>query len=65
MPGTVVITIARQLGSGGSYIGWQVAKRLGYAYIDRLIMQQAAKELGSRKRRSKAAKGVYRAFGRS
>ncbi len=41
----VVITIARQLGSGGSYIGQQVARRLGYAYIDRQILQLAAKEL--------------------
>ncbi len=46
MPATVVITIARQLGSGGSYIGQQVARRLGYACIDRQILQQAAKELG-------------------
>ena len=42
----IVITIARQLGSGGSYIGQKVAQRLGYAYIDRQILQQAAKELG-------------------
>jgi cytidylate kinase len=46
MPAPVVITIARQLGSGGSYLGQRVAKRLGYAYIDRQILQQAAKELG-------------------
>jgi cytidylate kinase len=46
MPATVVITISRQLGSGGSYIAQQVAKRLGYAYIDRQILEQAAKELG-------------------
>jgi CMP/dCMP kinase len=46
MSTTVVITIARQLGSGGSYIGQQIARRLGYAYIDRQILQQAAKELG-------------------
>jgi cytidylate kinase len=41
-----VITIARELGSGGSYIGMQVARRLGYVYIDRQILQQAATELG-------------------
>ncbi len=46
MPATVAITIARQLGSGGSYIGQQVAKRLDYAYIDRQILQEAAKSLG-------------------
>jgi len=43
---TTVITIARELGSGGSYVARQVAKRLGYAYIDRQILQQAARELG-------------------
>jgi cytidylate kinase len=42
----IVITISRQLGSGGSYIGKRVAQRLGYAYIDRQILQQAARELG-------------------
>jgi cytidylate kinase len=41
-----VITIARELGSGGSYIAQQVARRLGYAYMDREILQHAAKELG-------------------
>ncbi len=46
MPATVVITIARQLGSGGSYIGQQVARRLGYTFIDRQILQRAAEELG-------------------
>ncbi len=46
MPATVVITISRQLGSGGSFIAQQVAKRLGYAYIDRQILEQAAEELG-------------------
>ncbi len=46
MPPPVVITIARELGSGGSYIGQQVARRLGYAYIDRQILQQAARDLG-------------------
>ena len=43
---TVVITISRQLGSGGSFVAQQVAKRLGYAYIDRQILEQASKELG-------------------
>ena len=46
MPPQVVITVASELGSGGPYIGQQVARRLGYAYIDREILQQAAKELG-------------------
>lgn len=42
----VVITIARQLGSGGSHVALQVARRLGYAFVDRQILQEAAKELG-------------------
>jgi CMP/dCMP kinase len=42
----VVITLARQLGSGGSFIAKLVAQRLGYAYIDRQILKLAAKELG-------------------
>ena len=46
MSESVVITIARQLASGGSYIGRLVANRLGYAYIDRQILEQAARELG-------------------
>jgi cytidylate kinase len=42
----LVITIARQLGSGGSCIAQSVARRLGYAFIDRQILQRAAEELG-------------------
>jgi len=45
MSETVGITIARQLGSGGSRIGQSVARRLGYVLIDRQILQQAAREL--------------------
>lgn len=39
-----VITINRQLGSGGSYIGQQLAKKLDVFYADREIISQAAKE---------------------
>lgn len=46
MQANIAITIARELGSGGSYIGKLLAARLGYAYIDRQILQLAAKELG-------------------
>lgn len=46
MPNPTVITIGRGMGSGGSYIGQKVAKRLGYAYLDRQILQLAAEELG-------------------
>ncbi len=40
------ITIARQLGSGGSYIGQLIATRLGLKYIDREVLHLAAQELG-------------------
>lgn len=40
------ITVSRQMGSGGSYLGYLVAKRLGFKYIDREILRQAAKQLG-------------------
>lgn len=41
----VVITISRQLGSGGAYIGKQLAQKLDIAYMDREIINQAAKQL--------------------
>ena len=42
---TTVLTISRQLGSGGSFIGQTVAKRLGFHYVDRDILHEAAKML--------------------
>lgn len=38
----MIITIARQLGSGGGQVGQLVAQRLGIAYVDREILQRAA-----------------------
>jgi cytidylate kinase len=40
-----VITISRQLGSGGAYVGQQLAKNLNVFYADREIIGQAAKQL--------------------
>ena len=40
------ITISRQMGAGGSYIGQLVAKRLGLKYIDREVLSLAAREFG-------------------
>lgn len=40
-----VITISRQLGSGGAYIGQQLAKKLDIYYADREILSMAAKQL--------------------
>jgi cytidylate kinase len=62
MPATVVITIARQLGSGGSYIGQQVARRLAYAYIDRQILQRVAKELGVEEAEIEGLEGCPQSF---
>ena len=63
MPATVVITIARQLGSGGSYIGLQVARRLGYCYVDRQILQRAAEELGVEEAEIEGLEGFPQSFG--
>ena len=43
---TFVITIARELGSGGSRIGRMLSQRLGYSFYDREILQMAADESG-------------------
>jgi len=40
-----VITISRQLGSGGAYIGQLIAKKLNIYYADREILSEAAKQL--------------------
>ena len=42
----IAVTISRQMGSGGTYIGYKVAKELGFTYVDREILRQAAKRLG-------------------
>jgi cytidylate kinase len=43
----MVITISRQLASGGVYIGRRLARRLGYEYLDREILEKAAEQLGA------------------
>jgi cytidylate kinase len=42
---TFAITISRQLGSGGSYIGQQLAKKMNIYYADREIISKVAKQL--------------------
>lgn len=42
-----VITISRQLGSGGAYIGRQLAKSMNVFFADREIISQAAKKLST------------------
>jgi cytidylate kinase len=41
----IVITISRQLGSGGGLIGERLAAKLKAAYLDREILRRAAEEL--------------------
>lgn len=43
---TVAVAIARQLGSGGSFIAQRLARRLHYKYMDREILREAARQLG-------------------
>jgi cytidylate kinase len=45
MPKKITITISRQIGSGGTYVGQEVAKRLGFRYMDREIVRQVADHL--------------------
>jgi len=40
------ITISRQMGSGGSYIGQVIATHLGLKYVDREVLHMAAQEFG-------------------
>jgi cytidylate kinase len=41
-----VVTISRQIGAGGAYVGQALAHRLGIRYVDREILKQAATLLG-------------------
>lgn len=42
-----VITVSRQTASGGSFISRSLARQLGYDYIDREVLYEAAKLLGA------------------
>lgn len=44
---TVVLAITRQMGAGGAYVGQAVARRLSLKYLDREILEEAAKQLGA------------------
>lgn len=41
-----IYTIGREFGSGGQYVGEELAKRLGIKLYDKELLQQAAKESG-------------------
>lgn len=40
-----IITVSRQLGSGGSFLGQKLAARLGLTFVDRQIIIEAARKL--------------------
>lgn len=44
--GKRIITISREFGSGGRFIGEEVAKKLGIAYYDKNIISQIAEKSG-------------------
>lgn len=41
----MIITISREMGSGGHTVGKMLAERLGYAFYDRKIISEFAKEM--------------------
>ncbi len=41
------ITLSRQMGSGGSYIGHLAAREIGFTFVDREVLRQAAEHLGT------------------
>ena len=42
---SLVVTIARAVGSGGSFVGKRLANRLGCRYLDREVLVEAARRL--------------------
>ena len=41
-----IITISREFGSGGRFIGEEIAKKLGIAYFDKKIINEIAEKSG-------------------
>jgi cytidylate kinase len=66
-----VVTISRLMGSGGAYVGYLVARELGFRYVDREILREAARKLGTDVRQleeidgrsSSLLKSIVRSFG--
>lgn len=46
MESRTTVTIARRMGSGGTYLGRVIAERLGLRYVDREVLRRAAETLG-------------------
>ncbi len=63
---SLVITISRQFGCGGSYIGQQLAKKLNIYYADREILSKAAEQLSVLEEelysRDEKAQSLWRSF---
>ncbi|MFN8457673.1 MAG: cytidylate kinase-like family protein [Anaerolineae bacterium] len=63
-----VITISRESGAKGSYLGRQLAERLGYLYVDREMIHEVSLEYGVRQdefeRIYEHAPGVLERYGR-
>lgn len=63
-----VITISRQSGARGSYMGRKLAERLGYVYIDRQVIHEVSLEYGVRQdefeRIYEHAPGLLERYGR-
>ncbi len=43
----IVITVSRQMASGGTYIAHSVARKLGFKYLDNEVLYKAAKFMGA------------------
>jgi cytidylate kinase len=41
-----LVAVSRQMGAGGAYVGQAVARQLGVRYVDRELLDEAAKILG-------------------
>jgi cytidylate kinase len=42
----ILVAVSRQMGAGGAYVGQAVARQLGVRYVDRELLDEAAKILG-------------------
>jgi cytidylate kinase len=42
----ILVAVSRQMGAGGAYVGQVVARQLGVRYVDREVLDEAAKILG-------------------
>ena len=45
-PEKTLVALSRQMGAGGAYVGQSVSRQLGIRYVDREILQEAARILG-------------------